>query len=78
MAHFYGITRGSRGKASRLGTKASGLETVAASWQGAVRVFLSEVDGQDWATVALVPWRGQGTSRVIYAGPVSGAEGGTV
>jgi len=78
MAHFYGQVRGQRGQASRLGTRNSGMETVAASWQGAVKVFLSEVDGQDWATVALTPWHGRGTSRVIYSGPVSGAEGGTV
>lgn len=36
MAHFYGTIRGQRGEASRLGGKASGLTTYAASWQGAV------------------------------------------
>jgi hypothetical protein len=40
MAHFYGTINGQRGQASRLGGKASGLTTYAASWQGAVKVSL--------------------------------------
>ncbi|KKL11926.1 hypothetical protein LCGC14_2540870 [marine sediment metagenome] len=40
MAHFYGTLRGSRGKASRLGTKTSGLDVCAASWAGAIRVHI--------------------------------------
>lgn len=79
MAHFLGTLQGSRGRASRLGTKASGLLTTAASWQGAVQVSLwhegktfAHPDGQDMARVELIPWRGAGVSRLLYEGPVRG------
>jgi hypothetical protein len=74
MAHFYGTVSGkARSQASRLGSKSSGLRTVAASWQGAVAVDLYERDGLDCAQITLIPWHGHGTTRVIYDGPVSGA-----
>ena len=60
MAHFLGTLQGARGEASRLGGKESGLRTVAASWQGSVRVYLSVENGVDWATV------------LLYEGPISG------
>jgi hypothetical protein len=75
MAHFYGTIAGQRGEASRLGSKTSGLETVAASWEGAVSVRLYEKDGRDYCSVSLIPWHGNGTSKILYTGPVSG--GGT-
>ena len=40
MARYRGTLQGCRGEASRLGHSSSGLTTVAASWQGAVRVEL--------------------------------------
>jgi hypothetical protein len=73
MAHFYGELRGSRGEVTRLGTKASGLRTMAASWEGAVVVRLWDRDGVDMATVSLRPHHGAGVHRVLYDGPVSGA-----
>lgn len=73
MAHFIGTVKGGRGEASRLGHKATGLRTVAASWQGAVRVELYTRDGKDFAHVYLMPWQGAGTRRELYDGPVSGA-----
>ena len=75
MAHFYGTVKGQRGEASRLGSKQSRLETVAASWQGSVRVYLYHDDetGNDMARVSLQPWQGEGTSATVYDGPVSGA-----
>ena len=72
MAHFLGTVQGNRGEASRLGSKTSGLVTVAASWQGSVRTYLYERDGIDWVCVSLQPWHGKGSSRVLYDGPVSG------
>lgn len=72
MAHFYGAVRGGRSEASRLGHKKTGLTTIAASWQGAVRVELREVEGKDFAHVSLEPWQGRGISQVIYDGPVEG------
>ena len=75
MSHFYGTIRGkAKTAATRCGTKASRLETIAASWQGAVKVSLShdETTGRDMASVELMPWYGSGTFRVLYRGPVSG------
>jgi hypothetical protein len=72
MAMFYGKVQGQRGEATRLGGRKSGLTTTAASWQGAVKTTLSDRDGTAWAHVELIPWHGQGTSQVLYSGPVSG------
>lgn len=73
MAQFYGTVEGSRGKGSRIGHKTSGLETVAASWQGAVKTVLYHKNGTDYARVSLIPWQGNGTDRLLYDGPVAGA-----
>ncbi len=74
MAHFYGTLSGSRGQASRLGSKASGLNVVAASWQGAVdvRLWHDEATGTDMCEVSLATHHGAGTQRLLYSGPVSG------
>jgi hypothetical protein len=73
MAHFYGVVSGrGRTTSSRVGRKNTGLRTVAASWQGAVRVRLYERDGFDRAFVELTSWHGAGVSRVLYDGPVAG------
>lgn len=75
MAHFYGRIAGARGEATRCGTKASGYRAEAASWEGKVTVSLwHRDDGQDWATVRLEPHHGNGTYRLLYDGPVSGAD----
>ena len=77
MAHFYGTIRGQRGEASRLGGKASGLTTYAASWQGAVRVelYYNSATDTDMVDVYLTQHRGRGAypDRLLYSGPVSGA-----
>jgi hypothetical protein len=63
VAHFYGTVSGrGRTTASRVGRKNTGLQTVAASWQGAAKVTLYERE----------PWRGASVSRVLYDGPVGG------
>lgn len=69
MAHFYGTIRGNRGEASRLGSRNSGLNAYAASYQGAVDVQLGH-DEQDWADVELVPHYGHGVRLSLYRGPV--------
>ena len=74
MSHFYGTLQGNRGQATRCGTKNSGIQTVAASWQGCVKVNLYEKDGTDYATVSLAPWHGVGTSKLLYEGPVNGTK----
>lgn len=78
MSHFYGTIRGkAKTAATRCGTKASRLETIAASWQGAVKVSLShdETTGRDMASVELMPWHGSGTFRVLYRGSIGGVQG---
>jgi hypothetical protein len=72
MSHFYGTLQGLAGKATRRGSKRSGLVVEAASWRGAVRVELFAEDGADMCRVELVPWHNNGTRRVLYVGPVSG------
>lgn len=71
MAHFCGTLQGSRGEATRMGTKDSGIETYAASWEGAVRVkpFVGP-DGRDWAQVELTTWARAGVEHPLYRGPV--------
>ncbi len=79
MAHFYGQLVGNGGThSSRNGTKSTGLEAIAASWNGAVQVHLwfDEETQKDWARVQLIPWPdedGKGTNRVLFIGPVDGS-----
>lgn len=70
MAHFMGIVQGSRGEASRLGGRESGMRTTAASWQGSARTYLYEEDGIDKVKVTLEPWQNKGEFKVLYDGPV--------
>ncbi len=76
MAHFCGTVQGSRGEVSRLGGKDSGIETYAASWRGAVRVqaYYDEATKTDCAVVCLEPWRGHGTHRELWRGPIDGTK----
>src|SRR6266516_83706 len=64
MAQFWGTIKGARGEASRLGHKASGLDTYAASWQGAVSVRLwhDAKTGRDMAQVELTTHHGAGAT----------------
>lgn len=71
MAHFFGSVKGNRSEATRLGTKNSGLSTIAASYSGAVKVELWEHEnGKTYATVRLTPWEGSGVSHCLFNGPV--------
>ena len=75
MAHFLGTVQGTRGEASRLGGKKSGLQVNACSWQGRVSVILyyDEETGKDCAHISLQPHRGAGITKDLYNGPVGGA-----
>lgn len=73
MAQFRGTIQGQRGEASRLGSKTSGLVVTAASWSGAVQVTLYHAKGVDMARVSLTKHHGQGTSALLYDGPVAGS-----
>jgi len=76
VAHFYATLRSRQGEASRLGTKASGMDATVASWQGAVSVRLwhDSATDTDMADVSLIPWNGAGNNVPLYAGPVAGAK----
>jgi hypothetical protein len=60
MAHFYGTLVGQAGKATRRGSKSSGLITEAASWNGVVTVTLDHRHGQDHYTVEIGQWQNNG------------------
>lgn len=70
MSHFYGTLQGSRGEATRCGTKNSGMEVHAASWSGAIQVRLYVKDGVDYAIVRKVRWYGSGEEKILYDGPL--------
>lgn len=58
--------------------KSKGVETLTASWDGAVVVRVQMKNGVTWATVSLIPWGAQGNmrgvDRILYDGPIDGSE----
>ena len=71
MSHFYGLMQGSRGEVTRCGTKNSGLNTTAASWNGAINTVLYQnEEGKDCYRVVQTPWRGRGISKVLAEGVI--------
>lgn len=77
VAKFMGVLRGSRGSVTRLGTGISGMNVVAASWEGAIEVRLSLAeDGSHHVTIVVVPWHGTGSYREIYDGPLDKLQDG--
>lgn len=71
MSHFYGTMKGSRGEATRCGTKNSGMRVTAASWAGAITTELYIDDqGRDCFRVLQRPWHGRGVSEVIAEGVI--------
>lgn len=70
MSHFYGTLQGAKGKATRCGTKSSGITTYAASWEGAIRttVTYNAETGKNEYCVDLVPWKGVGKTRELAKG----------
>ncbi len=78
MSHFYGTLNGSRGEATRCGTKQSGVRTIAASWKGAIQVDLfHHSDGTDRFEIRMIPWENVGEQMLIACGKV-GELGGYV
>lgn len=47
MAHFIGVVQGSRGEASRLGGKETGMRVNANGWEAGVTVRAVHIDGKD-------------------------------
>ena len=73
MAQFYAYIHGSRGAASRLGTKQSGMTASIKSWSGQIDITLSHYNGTDRAHVSLRPHSGDyGPAVTLYDGPVDG------
>ena len=71
MSHFYGVLEGSRGQATRCGTKSSGMDVIAAGWQGALVTHLryNADQDRDEYRVYLEPWYGSGGhSRLLSTG----------
>ena len=70
MSHFYGTipTSGRKTTPTARGHKTTGLETIAASYKGAIKVELRHVDGEDKFVVSRVPWMGRGVHKVIAEG----------
>ena len=69
MSHFYSRTQGARGPATRCGTKSSGVQVVAAGWQGAIKTYVYHKEGRDWYEVTLEPWAGsEGRTQLIATG----------
>lgn len=75
MAHFYGMVRGkAKTEGTREGSEDSGLTTIAASWEGSVKVNLYERNGIDYAYVTIGPHMGGGgraNTQVLYNGPIN-------
>ncbi len=71
MSHFYGTLQGSRGQATRLGAKNSGLRVQAASWTGCIetRIYYDKDHERNMFRVWLTPWGSQGgMGRIIAEG----------
>jgi len=70
MSHFYGTLKGTRGGATRCGTKSSGLKVIAASWFGAIRVqvWYDEATDTDRYRIEQIPWKGAGAAKHIKEG----------
>ena len=70
MARFYGTVRGKAvTTATREGNEQSGITTQAASWSGAIEVYVyKNTDGQDCYTIDKIPWKGVGKHKTISSG----------
>ena len=74
MAQFYGEVKGSGfAPIHRVGTKKSGLESIAASCEGGIRVVLThdESEGRDYARIESIQWPSRRLIEVLYEGPIA-------
>jgi hypothetical protein len=68
MAHYFGEVQGTRGKATRLGTRSSGLRVTAASWSGAIRVELEHINGRERFLIVALDWPSGDSRRILGQG----------
>ena len=75
MSHFYGTLEGCRGRATRRGSKASGIRVEAASFAGAAfaEAYRDDEKNKDMVRVGLMPWNGCGQNKELYDGPIDGS-----
>ena len=78
MAAFYGSVKGNRGEATRLGSKGSGVTTIAASWAGSIETRVFDMEGESHFVVEQRPWQGSGVSEVLASGKVGEPHGDDV
>lgn len=67
MAHFYGNLKGSRGEATRCGTKSSGIRVSARSWAGSVSVEMDEPGSHPCVCIRVADGSTVG-GRVLWSG----------
>ena len=72
MARFRGTIQGTRGEASRLGTAATGLTSVANGWNVGGEVEISDDNGGDVVDFTLTAGSGRGRSARTFARYVEG------
>lgn len=72
MSHFYGVLLGAKGKATRAGSKNSGMEATAASWDGAIKTVLyyNSATGKNHFEVWQTQWEGKGILTLIAKGTI--------
>jgi len=70
MSHFYATIPESARKhtLTARGHKTTGVRTIAASWNGAIEVELTHVDGKDLFSVRRIPWQGKGRREDLAKG----------
>ncbi len=71
MAYFYGTLTGSRGTATRCGTKRSGMLAAAQSWTGSVIVYLYEMSDGPWCDIGYAPDSTTRPTMILYSGPLA-------
>ena len=72
MSHFYGTVNGTaKTQATRQGSKTSGLLTVCASHEGAIKcdAYVNN-HGIDCVEVRKTTWNGRGDQILLYDGPI--------
>lgn len=72
MSQFYGTLKGTRGEATRCGSKKSGIETYCASWSGAIRCIAwhDKKINKDMVRVEKTTWQGEGDYQLLYEGEI--------
>lgn len=70
MSHFYAVIHSLRKPATKTGSQGSGLQTVAAGWNGAIETTLTydKATGRDTYRVRLIPWQSHGSETIIASG----------